>query len=111
VGGLIASVPALGPMLAALCTACIGGGAAAGVGIGLARWPFVAAGVAMLFASGWLAERRARHDLAPGQRLRSLVLTVAVAGATAAATYLLVNVVLVTAARMAAEELSDAFAH
>jgi hypothetical protein len=65
----------------------------------------------MLFASGWLAERRARHYRPPQQRLRSIVLTVAVAGATAAATYLLVNVALVTAARMAAGELSDAFAH
>lgn len=110
-GGLIASVPALGSGLAALCAACFGGGAAAGFGIGLARWPFVAAGVAVLLMSGWLSDRRGRHHLPPRQRVRSFAVTLAVAGTTAAATYLLVNVALVTVIRIAAEELAGAFAH
>lgn len=111
-GGLIASVPAFGPVLAALCTGCASGGAAAaGVGIGLARWPFVAAGVAVLSLSGWLAAKRTGGRLPPRQRMRSAAVTLAVAGTTAVATYLLVNVALLAAARIAARELSDAFAH
>lgn len=111
-GGLLVSVPAFGTVLAALCTACAGGGAAvAGVGIGLARWPFVAAGVTVLLVSGWLAVRRARRCLPPQERVRSVALTLAAAGATAVATYVLVNLALVPAARIAARELSKAFEH
>ncbi|MBI2238137.1 MAG: hypothetical protein HYU54_06395 [Actinobacteria bacterium] len=110
-GGLLASVPALGPVLAGLCTACAASSAAAGVGIGLARWPFVAAGVMMLFVSGWLTIRRARRCLPPRERVWSVAVTLAVAGATALATYALVSLALVPVARIAARELSDAFAH
>lgn len=111
-GGLLASVPSFGPVLAALCTACAGvGAAAAGVGIGLARWPFVVAGVTILVVSGWLTLRRARRCLPPPERAPSIAVTLAVAGATAIVTYLLVSVAVVTAARIAARELSDAFAH
>lgn len=41
-GGLVASVPVLGPALAALCLSCagIGGATVAGAGFGLAAPPF-----------------------------------------------------------------------
>lgn len=111
-GGLIASAPGFGPILAGLCTPCVGGGAAAaGVGIGLARWPFLAAGVTVLLVSGWRTVRRARHCLPAQERVRSVAVTLAVAGATALATNLLVSVALAAAARIATRELSDAFAH
>ncbi len=83
----------------------------AGVGIGLARWPFVAAGVTILVVSGWLAVRRARGCLPPQERVRSVAVSFAAAGATAPATYVLINLALVPAARIAAREVSKAFAH
>lgn len=65
----------------------------------------------MLVVSGLRTRRRARRCLPAQERVRSVAVTLAVAGATALATYLLVNAALAAAARIAARELSDAFAH
>ncbi len=83
----------------------------AGVGIGLARWPFVVAGMTVLLVSGWLVVQRARRYLPPQERVRSVAVTLAAAGATALATYVLVNLALVPAAGIAARELSKALEH
>ena len=107
-GGLVASVPVLGPALVTLCGACAGAATAAGVGFGLARWPFVAVGAAMLVPSAW---RRARGQLTARGRLASATRTLLVAGAAALVTFLLVNLALVPMMKIAGQELARAFAH
>ena len=112
-GGLVASVPVLGPALAALCLSCagIGGAAVAGAGFGLAAPPFVAAGVAVLAATSWRSVRRARRTCGPGACRGLMVRIPLVLGSSALATYLLVSLALVPGVGVALRELSQAFIH
>lgn len=113
VGGLLASLPVLGPVLGAACLSCVGfgGAAAGGAALGAGNAPASAVGGAVLALAGWRTVRRVRLASPPEERRRRTVGALLVLAVTALATYLLVNLVVVPALAGALEQLGRAFGH
>lgn len=112
-GGFVASLPVLGPLLGTLCLSCVGfgGAVAAGAAFGVATPYFAAAGAAVLGFSWWRSVRKARRVCRPEESRRLSVRLPLILGATALATYLVVTLLVVPALARAMGELSQVFTH
>lgn len=112
-GGVLASLPVLGPLLGTLCLSCasIGGAAAGGAVLGLKGPYFLAAGGAVLALAWWRSVKRARRACGPGECRGQGVRLALLLGTTAVATYLLVTFVLVPGLARALEELGRGLSH
>lgn len=112
-GGLLASLPALGPVLGTLCLSCasIGGAAAGGALLGV-RGPYsTSVGLAALALAWWRSMRRARRICGPSECRRQGVRLALLLTATSLATYVLVTFLLVPGFVRALEELGQGLSH
>lgn len=112
-GGLLASLPVLGPVLATICLSCagIGGAAVGGALLGLKGPYFVAAGGAVLAFAWRRSVKRPRRACGTNEcRSQRVRLALLLAG-TAVATYLLVTLLVVPALARAVGGLGQAFSH
>lgn len=111
--GLLASVPFLGPVLAAACLSCVGfGGAAlAGASLSIPTAPLIVSGVGILTLSWWRSMRRARRTCGPDEckrlaRRLPIMLLVAALG-----TYLVMRLVALPLLVRGLIDLGEAFSH
>lgn len=111
--GLLASLPVVGPPLAALCLSClgVGGAVAAGASFSIPTPPLIAAGLAALALSRWRSMRRAQQACGPAECKRLAMRLPLLLGGVAVGTYLVMRLVAVPLLVRGLVELGGAFSH
>lgn len=116
IGGLIASIPIIGPALTSFCAACVGAAAAAGGAAGVTvagpiRYLAAAAGLTILAGASWWRLRTVRSCCTPEEygKRRLRVLSAAVISGVIA--YVFATFVITPFLVGAASQLSRGFSH